>query len=59
MSPGAMQSSPAGPEAGKPAPRWERAAVAGLLVYFAARTVFLAWMLAPGLPPTRPPTWVE
>ena len=50
MSPGATQSGPAGPETGKAAPRWERAAVVGLLVYFAARTLFLAWMLAPGIP---------
>jgi hypothetical protein len=51
MSPGATQSGPAGPETQTAAPRWERAAVAGLLVYFAARTLFLAWMLAPGVPP--------
>ena len=53
MSPGATQSGPAGPETRKAAPRWERAAIAGLLVYFAARTVFLAWMLVPGIPPRR------
>jgi len=51
MSPGATQSGPARPETGTAALRWERAAVAGLLLYFAARTIFLAWMLAPGIPP--------
>jgi hypothetical protein len=46
-----MPSSAASPEARGAAPRWERAAVAALLLYFAARMVFLAWMLVPGVPP--------